>query len=137
MKRFALLFIIVFLGSSAYSGSLDSKGEEASLRKTQQMLMDVTARQKFLYKDKDANTVDESAKNIVNNDPKKLEELYSISSSVFEVIAKKAGGDSHKMQELMAQFQKSPEAFLSSMTPEQRQRIKALARKISSVPKKN
>lgn len=56
-----------------------------------------------------------------------------------ENLSKEANGDPEKMQQMLLEAQKNPEAFYKKMSPEQRAQIQGLVKKIeskgTSVPK--
>lgn len=125
--QFSILGISTVVG--AQSGpQLDSASSEA-LTKTQDVLTDPNARKDALKNDAKAREADSRVKSIAGD---KSEDVYALASSIFGKLVAEAGGDPLKLQQLIEKAQKNPEAFGSSLSPDDRQKLKELARQLES-----
>ena len=100
-----------------------------ALHDTQVLLKSKAQRQEYLKTHKDAQDVDDKAGAIAGS-PADKEEIYGLSADVFEKVVAEAKGDPQKMQELLTQAQKNPEAFYNKyFSTEQKSRLKKIADK--------
>lgn len=99
---------------------------DMSDRKTRKTLIDTPA----------AKKADSDAKALLGEDPKMVDEIYSISADILPHLAD-AGGSPEKMAELAEKIRTNPQAFFDSLTPEQKKRIQELAKKIENKGPKN
>lgn len=111
--------------------ALDGADQEATT-KTQELLKSKDARQKTIEKSEDAKKANAHLQGLTGGDEKLSQEIYELSAEIMPTLVEKSGGDSKKMLELM----KNPEAFANSWTPEQKEKLKRLAEKLQSAPKK-
>ncbi len=58
------------------------------------------------------------------------EAIYGLASDVMADLVKKSAGDPDKMQQILNQALKNPEAFANSLSPQQQQQIRELAKKL-------
>lgn len=59
------------------------------------------------------------------------DEVYGLTADLLEPLMKKAGDDPDKLQKMVDEAQKNPEAFAETFTPEQREKLRAIAGEIS------
>ena len=85
---------------------------------------------------KDAKTAEAQGRvdNLVGNDPKLKKEVYDLSGELFQSLAVESKGDPGEMQKKLTEAQRSPEAYLNSLSPDAREKIRKLASEIE--PKK-
>ncbi len=128
------LTLLAFFLHSATAHALDAASAEA-LRKTQAMMNDPAAVQKFAGTNAQAQSALDKAKAATGNDPKKLQELNSISSEIFGTIVRRnqdASGnvDNQKLEQQLNAAMRDPAKFMQSLPPEQRARIQQLAAEV-------
>lgn len=58
------------------------------------------------------------------------EKIYQMAAEILGDLAKQANGDPAQMEKILEQAKKNPEAFANSLTPQQQQQIKDLAKKL-------
>ncbi|MBT4762344.1 MAG: hypothetical protein HOO06_11650 [Bdellovibrionaceae bacterium] len=60
-------------------------------------------------------------------DKQNTDDIYQLSSQIFKDIVKKSNGDANKMQELLLEAQKNPEAFASSLSNSQKNQLRNIS----------
>jgi hypothetical protein len=121
IATFALL--LSGIGSVARA-ELDKESKEA-LEKTQQLLRDPTQRNAAMKGNQEAQTNNQSLESLVGS--QNASGVYDLSAEIFGKIVTDSNGDPAVMQKKIEEAQKNPTAFLNSLTPEQKARIKAIA----------
>lgn len=107
---------------------------QAALGQTQQLLTDTQARQKEIKQSKDAAKADQRLK-ATGLSGQSQEQVYGLSSQIFEALTKATGGDPEKMSKILADFQKNPESIRPYLNETQLKEINALGKEIEN-PKK-
>lgn len=120
----SIIFITALFASPAWPQ--DAETEEA-LVQTQEHLKD-SGKRKELIKDGNAKRIHESAASLVGEE--NVDEMYSIVAEIMPYVTKEANGDATKMTELMAEYQKDPQAFYKKLPTSVQNRIKALSSKV-------
>jgi hypothetical protein len=110
------------------AAQLDAASQSA-LQNTQEMLTDPALREKAVQETEAARAADQQAKSVAGS-PENTEALYRISGTVMSEITHRTGGDPAKMNELLKDAEKNPEAFGESLTPESQSAIRDLAGKV-------
>ena len=128
MRMTILLIYIVTVSSSAVA-ELDSSQTEA-LTNTQKLLRNTKERNKVIAADPKAQEADAKAGALAGSNQNK-EEMYDISAELMEKIANDANGDPQKMQDLLKESQKDPQAFYEKyFSDAQKARVRGLANKM-------
>lgn len=129
MKSVLLLGLLI--SSPTFAQDNQPKLDEASakaLSQTTQMIQDPKQREAELVHNPQAKAVDEQIKSFTNGDAAKQEQIYKIASDAFEKIVAEANGDPEKIQALLIEAQKNPEAFgQKNLTDEQKKLLRDLA----------
>src|SRR6185437_4064601 len=97
---------------------------------TQDLLRNQADRQKAINGDSKAQSADGYVNNITGSNQQTNNDIYGLAADVFTNITKDSKGDPQKMQEEMDAFSKNPSAFLNKMTPEQRQKLEDITKRI-------
>jgi hypothetical protein len=113
--------------STQGQGGQDAHSQEA-LRRTQEMLRNSSMRQKALTTPQ-AQEADQRARQLMGS-AEDTQALYELSAELIGNLVQETGGDPAKLQTMMMQLTKNPEAFRSKMSPTQYEKLKALAAKI-------
>ena len=128
--------ILAFLfGSVAFCSTaladLD-KYQKEGLSQTKSFLKNPSERQKAVDADPHAKDIDEKAGALAGT-PENKEQMYDVASQLIEKIAAEANGDPAKMQEMMAEAQKNPEAFYNKYFDDaQKAKVRDIAKKSES-----
>jgi hypothetical protein len=136
MKPIALCFSLTLLLSfppalRAQEAEGLSDSDMEALRQTQELLENPALRQNYLKENAEASKVDQKVRQL-GASKENTEEIYKISSDIAATLVKKTGGDSAKLQQLLQEALKNPEAFAGELTPEQIRRIKKVSEKIDA-----
>jgi hypothetical protein len=110
--------------------ALDKESQEA-LDKTKRLLTNPNERKEAIKNDEQAKAAHGKVE-ALGGTSQQTEKVYDISAQVMDKMVKDANGDPAKMQEMMANAQKNPEAFLKSLPAEQRQAIERLAKELEA-----
>jgi hypothetical protein len=102
-----MLLALVFVASLGLADELDAASQDA-LEQTQRLLTTPALR-------KQAGA------------PEHSDEMYGLASDIFEDMVKQAGGDPLKLQQMVIEAQKNPQAFAKKLSPSQRAQIKGMA----------
>src|SRR3954471_101737 len=132
MRFLLLLATATLFAHPVLAEELDPASKEG-LSKTQEVLRDPKKRQEAIKGDKKAEEADARVQRL-SGSPENTQKMYEISADIMENITKQSGGDPQKMQKLLEEAQKDPEAFYKSLTPEQRGQIQKLSGEISPQP---
>jgi hypothetical protein len=127
-----LVFILAPRASAqAPSGSQaeSQRAMQESLLKTQQMLTNPQQRQQAIAGDKKAQETDKKVQNLLGPDQEKA---YEISAQVLQVLVDRSNGDPAQMQNLMNQLMANPALLEQYLTPENRQKITEMGKRIEA-----
>ena len=131
------VLILVFAGFTVTSilaptpaQALDKESQEA-LEKTKRLLTNPAERKEALKKDANGQAADDKVK-ALGGSPQQTEKVFDISAKVMDKMVHETNGDPAKLQEIMANAQKNPEAFFKSLPAEQRQAIERLAKELEA-----
>ncbi len=105
--RITLLFFIAFTCTA--HAQLDTH-QRQGLDDTKTLLKDKKQRDDFIKTDKKAQEVDAKVDALAGSSKNK-EEIYGISAEVMEKLTVETGGDPAKMQKILDEAMKNPEAF--------------------------
>jgi hypothetical protein len=123
-----ILMHFTFGAPRAKADNLDAH-QQKGLQDTQNLLKSKAERDAYIKKHKNAQEADDKAGAIAGSGEGK-EEIYDMSSQIFEKITQESNGDPAKMQKLLDDAQKNPEAFYNKyFTAEQKARLKKVADK--------
>ena len=133
-KNLVLLYILMSgLAPVSFSQKAEGLSEEdqKALRQTQELLQDPVLRQKYLKENADAAKTDQNVRSLGGN-KENTEEIYAISADIAATLVHETGGDPAKMQQLLQEALKTPEAFAGRLSPAQINRIKKVSEKIDA-----
>ncbi len=116
------------LSLPALSQELDS-GADESARKTQELLKNPAQRNEYSEKNQSARDTDRELRRAVGSDAA-AEDVYGLAADIFPELVKAANGDPVRMQEIMAQVHRNPASLKDYFTPEQLERLKAVASQV-------
>jgi hypothetical protein len=105
------------------------KAMQEALLKTQQMLTNPQQRQQAIAGDKKAQETDKKVQNLLGQDQQKA---YEISAQVLQVLVERSNGDPAQMQNLMNQLMANPALLEQYLTPENRQKITEMGKRIEA-----
>jgi|GEM_PF-1073880 len=133
-----ILLVLCLVVGTAFSVSIHSQEAEGlsesdlkALQETQELLKNPSLRQEYLKENPDAAKTDQNIRSLGGN-KENTEELYSISADIAAILVQKSGGDTAKMQLMLQEALKNPDAFADVLSPSQLQRIKSVANKIDA-----
>lgn len=138
LKRFkpslvAATFVLVAFAAPELRAQDDDS--EKALRETQELLKSPALRQQTINSNADAKKADQNLRELGGSQAN-VEEIYAITADITASLVHQANGDPVKLQELVQEAMKNPEAFHSKLTPAQIQRIKSVSAKIDEQQKK-
>jgi hypothetical protein len=107
---------------------LDGASAEA-LVKTQALLRDPQKRAQAAAASPQAQFVDKQAQSLAGSS-ENTNAIYDLSADIMESLVMKTNGDPAKMKELLDQAKNDPKGFAEKLTPEQRQKLTEISRKI-------
>jgi hypothetical protein len=121
-------------GASPQSRADDTK-ESDPVEEVQKILANPELRSKELKSNEGGARVDQNVRELGGSEAN-VEEIYSITADIMATLVKDVDGDPAKLQVLVQEAMKNPEAFKSKLSPAQIQRIKAVSAKIDAEKKK-
>lgn len=128
-----LLSIALLLTWSSHSEqTLTNKANQQALQQTIETLTNQAKRQKALEGSTDAQRANKQAADIAGNE-ENLNQMYRVTASVFEEIAKENGGEFSNMSEQVSNAMKDPEKFFNSLSPKNRALIQNLVKDINNL----
>jgi NAD-dependent oxidoreductase involved in siderophore biosynthesis len=107
----------------------DAATQEA-YTKTQSLLQNPDAREAAAQETPAAKASDAYVKMLSGNDPAATQKIYDLAASVFEIIVREGKGDPEKMQALVGDYHKNPEAFAKKFSPEQKSQLRDISSKM-------
>ncbi|MEO5668203.1 MAG: hypothetical protein ABIR96_09110 [Bdellovibrionota bacterium] len=122
-------------GMASFAGAQTEEQTQQSLEETQKILTHSSLRQQTIKSSTEAAKTDQSVRELGGNQAN-TEEIYAITSDITAALVQQANGDPDKLQALVEEAMKHPEAFASKLTPAQIQRIKTVSEKIDAEKKK-
>jgi hypothetical protein len=125
--RFAafLIMSLFFLPVAMAEEKLDAN-DQIALMQTQALLKDKNLREEAAKNDPKASAVMSQIKTLSGGNAGKEEEMYGVASDIFKDVATQEGGDRSKIDARLQNALKDPEAFINSLSPEQRAKMKNL-----------
>lgn len=132
MKNLILITVFIF---SYNSHSMDDASVEA-LQKTQEMLRNPTKRMNAVNSSEKGRAAHEKVKNLFQTSGN-IDNAYEMAAQMMETVAKKSGGDSKKMQQLLQQGLSDPASFAESMSPEFKKMLRSTASDVESFKNPN
>lgn len=123
-----VLFFLTPMGAHAQA-KLDPASAEA-LQQTTELLKNKKVRESAIAKDPKAVQADEFVKSVAGN-AELTDEIYELASEVFPMLVSETGGDVSKMADVLKDFSKNPGSFAAKWTPEQREKLEKLSKKLS------
>lgn len=134
MKLFRLMAVAIACWSWnsveiawAGSGAEPDPGADA-LQQTLELLSNPKSRSEAIKKDSNAAGVDNHVQAVAGSS-ENAEEMYRLAAEIFQEVVKKSGGDPQKMIEAMEKAKSDPAAFAASLSPAQRAKLTAIAKK--------
>jgi hypothetical protein len=126
-----LIVCLILLQAVNAHAKLDAS-EEQGLSDTQSLLKSSSKRNEYFKKNKDAQQTDDKVSALAGSKENK-EEIYDLSSQIMETITRESNGDAGKMQQLLNEAQKNPQAFYDRyFSAEQKAKLKKIAEKSDS-----
>jgi hypothetical protein len=127
----AIVVLLLILTQWQTSAELD-KDQQEGLKQTQDLLNNPAERQKAVDADPHAKDVDNKVNALAGSKENK-DEIYGIASEVFQKVAAESNGDPAKMQKLLEEAQKNPQAFYDKyFNDADKARVRGVANKIQS-----
>ena len=127
MKHIALLLVLMHAGLA--QADLDQH-QTKGLDDTKAFLKNSAERNAFIKGDKKAQEVDQKVDALTGGGANK-EEVYGISADVMDKLTHEANGDPEKMQAILQEAAKNPEAFYNKYFDEgAKSRVRGVAGKI-------
>ncbi len=127
MQRLVIVLLIL-VGFVAHAENIDKASEEA-IQNTSDVLNNKNAREKAVQGDPRSKAADDYAK-AVTGGGQNLNEVYGLSSEIFEFLAKKYNGNPEELQKVLLEAGSNPEAFYKSLPPEIRDKVRGMASKV-------
>ena len=129
----SILFVIIFSFQFAVAGDQDTAldpSSTAALSQTQSLLNNPNQRQQNINKNGgDAKKADDFVKQLTGSAPVS-NDIYALAAEVFGAVVQNCHGDPVKMAAALQEFQKNPEAFAASWTPEQKKKLHDLSLRV-------
>ena len=124
-----LLPILILTHMAAFA--LD-KDQEEGLKQTKEMLRDPSKRQDAIKGDPKATEMDQKVDALAGGSGTKGD-MYELAAQLMDKIAAETNGDPQKMQALILEAQKNPEAFYKKyFSAEQKAKVRGIATKIKA-----
>ncbi|MDZ4661033.1 MAG: hypothetical protein SGJ18_05380 [Pseudomonadota bacterium] len=132
----SLLSVLLFIAVAVpvVAEELD-KPTQQGLEQTVDLLNDSEKLEAVKNNDPKAKNLDKNLDSLGFNAQQK-KEVYGLSAQIFEQIVKETKGDPVKMQKLLEDAMKDPEAFAKKWTPEQKAKLKGLSAEVEKSGKK-
>ena len=105
-----ILIAVLGVGQMAYA-QLNSQDQQA-LNQTQAFLQNKNARELYFRQNPETQKIFNSMNSMGMNSQQK-DQVFKISSDVFEKLANEAQGDSEGIKKILEQAQNNPEAFIT------------------------
>src|SRR5665213_1196105 len=129
--RVISFLLILAAANPALAQELD-KDQVTALNQTKDLLKDPVERQKAINLDPKAKDIDNKVNALAGTGANK-EAIYDVASQLMDKIAADAHGDPEKMQELMSEAAKNPEAFRNKyFSEDQKNQVRGIANKIEA-----
>jgi ethanolamine utilization microcompartment shell protein EutL len=126
----SILVFLLFAGS-VWADSAEDKILQQALSQTQNLLTSPTQRNQAISGDPAAKAADAQLQNLMGS-PALTEQSYALAAEIMGGLVQAHGADTQAMQKALDQAARDPAAFLNSLTPEQREKIKKMATEIES-----
>jgi hypothetical protein len=129
MKTMIYFLILMHLAPAA--AELDVH-QQQGLSDTKALLKSSSERNAFIKTDKNAKAADDKVEALTGKGANK-DEVYGISAEVMDKLTKSTNGDPAKMQEILGEAAKDPEAFYNKYFDDSaKARVRGVAGKIQS-----
>lgn len=128
MRHLLIILIFVFTSSSTFAMPADY---EQARQKTNELLMNKAARDKYIKGKAGAMAADQKV-HAITSDPKQQEAIYQEAANVFNEVHAKVKGDPKALEKMMDEAHKNPKAFYESLSPAQQQSLRDLAKQFES-----
>ena len=122
-----ILFLSLILSLTSFN--IYAQDDSASLAQVQALLNDPALRQQALITP-EARSADRNAEITALGQAGKKQEIYSIAAELMPWLIQETNGDMTKINTLMLEYQKNPQAFYNRIPAAQREKIKSLAGQI-------
>lgn len=126
LKLALLLSLSISFSARADMGAAEQQG----LQETQGLLRSKSQREEYFKKDAKAKEMGDKVQSLTGSGAEQ-EQVYDLAAQVMEKIAKESNGDPAKMQKLLDEAQKNPQAFYDRyFSAEQKAKVREVANKI-------
>lgn len=126
MAFLKMIFVLVItLISTSTWAQLDSYNQEA-LEKTKKLLKNKYEREAVIENTPAAQKYENQMKSMGMDETQK-NQVYNMSSDVFESLIQANGGDAQAVEKLLKEAQKNPKAFYDQLDPSIKSQIKSLS----------
>ncbi len=127
MNKLAIIAHILGLFlSAAHAGDRDSF--DSSVVQTQELLQNKVERSKVISETKDAQLADQQVQKLAP-DSETQEEYYKLASDIMNNY--KEAKDEEGMKKSVNDAKRNPADFYNNLTPEQKEKVKALSKKLN------
>jgi hypothetical protein len=117
--KFLVLFISISISATLAQA-------QNPVQQTSALLNNKVERDKVISKDSNAGKADQQVQSL-GLDPKGQEEVYQLSSKIFESLAAQSEGDPNKMMEKVAGYMKNPASLEKDLTTDEKSKIHELS----------
>lgn len=124
-----LLFLLFSVFTFSKLGLADnlSQEQQKALNQVMSQLTNPTLRAEELKNNIKGQESDRALKDLGGE---YSEEIYQLAAQIMENLVREAQGDPDKMQQILEQAHKNPEAFANRFSEDQKRKLKDLAKKI-------
>lgn len=128
ITKFAIFLSLNLISYISFAEELSGIDQEA-LKKTQGILTNKAEREKAKQGDEALKGVDRDVESLAGDGANK-EAIYKAAAKIMEEMAKEAGGDAIKMQEVISKAQQNPQKFMESLSESNKSAIRGIANDI-------
>ena len=122
--------MLVLFQVQAWAQTAGLQNQQA-VQKTQAFLRNSAERSQFIQQNPAAAKTDQDVQQLLGS-KQNADGAYDLSADILGSLAAQTQGDSAKMQQLLEQAQKNPEAFAASLSSEQQAKLRSLASQIEA-----
>ncbi len=128
MKALSLvgLFLICVTSTTLFA---ESSPDDKALKDTQELLRSQSQRDKAIKESPDAANADRAVEQLTGTAEGK-QQVYELASDVMANLVKQTNGDTAKMNQLLEEAKKNPEAFANTFSSDQKQKLRDISQKI-------
>lgn len=131
MNQFALWVLVLLISGGSSWAQEASKDVRKAIQMTQEMLKDPAERKKAIGTSPQGHAADQKVHELAGSKENE-QAIYDLAASVFGTMMEQTDGDEEKMQKLLEEGMKNPEAFAKKWSPEELQKLHDLGKKIQS-----